>query len=540
MQDNSICKNCSKEIPKSSTFCPYCGTKQEKQIVCPKCGNVCGSEFSFCVSCGHNIKADPNVKAPSVQSASSYAKPQPKEVSPLAKKMLGISKCSILVIFAILIMVFSFIPSIKIDGEKSTPAIDDTKFSPFQLIVLMFDATKNYSADEVKDTKVYEDYEDTIKEIGGLSSLYKSDKKLINKYFYLNLRVNTMYANESASINIDKSDFIYAGISAILMLIASTALLVFAVLSFINKLLGSDKFARITNILFSITFGISLTYILALNQIASKTVVITGTIIASAVLAGCGVLSLVAFTSIERKTPIRGLIKSGVSVLAVLVLFVGLLLPVMSTKVKAPVYGDSKSKNISYNVKPTFYSDMSATKEQRDNLKEITDTYSKAEKKDLLQSNIDIYKMFTKKNIEDGHADTISQSILFLFVTIYGTRVENYLQFTYIYYMLAALVLTAFLAFNSDSVFTGKESKAKKILLSLALIFTVLILASGIISVILVAVSANHYSFDKIFHAYLSVGSIMPVIIAIALLVFTTVFKVRNKKSFEVPENNIY
>lgn len=79
------CPNCGNEVPYSSAFCNYCGTKMperrkeevipEGSMICKKCGNALYEGFKFCTFCGNPVEApvvmdppverrvDPSVKA---------------------------------------------------------------------------------------------------------------------------------------------------------------------------------------------------------------------------------------------------------------------------------------------------------------------------------------------------------------------------------------------------------------------------------------------------------------------------------------------
>ena len=57
-----ICTNCKKEIDKSVTFCPVCGTKQEEivndeesSIICMQCGTKNSRLDKICKSCGGDL-----------------------------------------------------------------------------------------------------------------------------------------------------------------------------------------------------------------------------------------------------------------------------------------------------------------------------------------------------------------------------------------------------------------------------------------------------------------------------------------------------
>jgi formylglycine-generating enzyme required for sulfatase activity len=50
------CKNCDTEINKDVKFCPKCGAKVEKEIVCSGCGIKLATNVKFCPDCGTKIE----------------------------------------------------------------------------------------------------------------------------------------------------------------------------------------------------------------------------------------------------------------------------------------------------------------------------------------------------------------------------------------------------------------------------------------------------------------------------------------------------
>ena len=55
-----LCHNCDKVLPADSTFCPYCGAKQEASLTCPKCGSAVLEGALFCLKCGAHIAEEKN------------------------------------------------------------------------------------------------------------------------------------------------------------------------------------------------------------------------------------------------------------------------------------------------------------------------------------------------------------------------------------------------------------------------------------------------------------------------------------------------
>ena len=55
------CSKCGLQIPAESTFCQYCGAKNESADglhECPQCGMSIPEDSLFCQYCGVEIKAD--------------------------------------------------------------------------------------------------------------------------------------------------------------------------------------------------------------------------------------------------------------------------------------------------------------------------------------------------------------------------------------------------------------------------------------------------------------------------------------------------
>ena len=66
-RDSMNCRNCKKQIPDDSAFCPFCGEEVIPDNICPNCRRDLPDDSAFCPFCGEYIVLDSNKKKPSKQ-----------------------------------------------------------------------------------------------------------------------------------------------------------------------------------------------------------------------------------------------------------------------------------------------------------------------------------------------------------------------------------------------------------------------------------------------------------------------------------------
>lgn len=132
------CPKCDAEVGEEEIYCPQCGTRLDGKVNCPKCNAENDGTAAFCELCGAPLKALPVEKgrAPnpySVRSQGVYARsnaPAPVEKEPpkaapkkrricksLLSRALDITRASLIMAFALVMFIMSFMSVAKINTE---------------------------------------------------------------------------------------------------------------------------------------------------------------------------------------------------------------------------------------------------------------------------------------------------------------------------------------------------------------------------------------------------------------------------------------
>ena len=132
------CPKCDAEVGEEEIYCPQCGTRLDGKVNCPKCNAENDGTAAFCELCGAPLKALPVEKgrAPnpySVRSQGVYARsnaPAPVEKEPpkaapkkrricksLLSRALDITRAPLIMAFALVMFIMSFMSVAKINTE---------------------------------------------------------------------------------------------------------------------------------------------------------------------------------------------------------------------------------------------------------------------------------------------------------------------------------------------------------------------------------------------------------------------------------------
>lgn len=122
------CRNCGKKVKDDYDFCPNCGAKIVRELICPKCGTKNELDSSFCKKCGTRLTEEQlrEETKPTTTIAKTDEEPSSKPVSNAKTKKCNVLSyiamgCSMLCM--ILVLAFLFIPFLS---DKFLPCGDYT------------------------------------------------------------------------------------------------------------------------------------------------------------------------------------------------------------------------------------------------------------------------------------------------------------------------------------------------------------------------------------------------------------------------------
>lgn len=179
------CRNCKKQIPEDSVFCPFCGKDVIPDDVCPNCRHKLPDGSVFCPFCGSQVEncEDGNKKRDIIQDGFSQNKQPKRIVLPIVSSILG------LLVIALSIVSFNLNSdnaNLRSQIIKQQTEIDDL----------------NSEIEKTKDSynalkKTSNEYSSTIKNIKSFSNRsypgYSSDK------FYSTKSIVFMKRNQTLS-----------------------------------------------------------------------------------------------------------------------------------------------------------------------------------------------------------------------------------------------------------------------------------------------------------------------------------------------------
>ena len=108
------CCNCGAEF--EGLFCPRCGTKFEKEKVCPNCQAVVDGSVKFCNYCGHSFAEASTATA--ANKTMSTNKNISFSVWHMLAKVLPVTGRSALILFSLLLWAFFAAPFATMLGES--------------------------------------------------------------------------------------------------------------------------------------------------------------------------------------------------------------------------------------------------------------------------------------------------------------------------------------------------------------------------------------------------------------------------------------
>ncbi len=247
---NRFCSSCGTPLTEGVLFCSHCGKKIETQAPAPLVGEAPAAESLDVGQAVENI----------VQPIATPAVKKPKK-KPQVKKIAKIVRASILVALSLLMCIFAFLPifTYEIDLEDllgsfgGNASIDEDlewKVTPIDTIVFLTDSFHSETEEELEDSELYEDMEETEEALTEWISDYNEDDgidreghRLFRKLTYYSFRL--ILRSEESAFSVD---LLVCAILSLIYVLLGIALFVFSVLRLLGTVLpvrlGFEKTLR--------------------------------------------------------------------------------------------------------------------------------------------------------------------------------------------------------------------------------------------------------------------------------------------------------
>lgn len=524
-----VCRKCNFENNPESKFCARCGAKllppappkpqmpqmPKVEIIpgkCNKCGTQNDPDFAFCSRCGSKLGGKPKGQGFTFSGAALLGN----------MSLRDIIRNGVLLLLAILMTVFSFLPVFKYEvseeiGEEELSL--DFNFSAVDAVTLLLDSFKDEDEDiedaleELQDAYA-EDLEEATDDLDytdedDLEKIQKITIELTEKYAgkigFLTIR--SQYATEDYTTKL--RDFV-GGVAAILYIVAAVAFLAFAILNFVFALLGKKSF-----------FKLSVSLMCLLASIVPAISYAIGTMVGATGSIGLGgtLIMIFAFVGVAALLGERFIIdRCGVNVRAVIVraisaALVGVMLILSSSAIATVKVDDAKYKkgdniketDISIGLSTDEFNQMFDLSEEEIEAfpKKITTKVAKQMLEGVEDRAKNVFASYTKSQIEDGDADSAIYPIAQLLVVVSGGRdmapiLALASVVTFLMTLAAGLILwqTLFAIANGSS---GKKA------INIARIFNVIFAAATLVFAIMFILFAKS-SIDLVKAKDLSAG----------------------------------
>lgn len=522
MDNNTkFCSNCGKQIPADAQFCAVCGAPQAT------------------VQSAENISAE---EAPVAEAAP--VTENAEGVKAFDKKLLSkILSPLIVAAIALVMLITAFLPIVKVNAgtDEDAPVY---KVSALNTVTFMFDSFKSMSSEDIRDSKLYEKFEDQYENFyDEMKDLEAEDydsykelpgkiKNLYNKIFVTSTRMSLQSENYKTNLSL-----VVAGLAALLYVAASVAFFAFAVMNLLKAISANEEeekkeafdqkkmnklFLAIPMVLalafFSgkmafTTFGIS-EKLMSLSGAAVFTFIVVFLAFAAS-LALEIVFDVKKFVS-EVKEKLVKLIGVAVPLILSVVILIALSSPVLSASVSAKFGGRSSEKKMNIPLETSYFAGLRMTESEKENADEKFDSEDEA-KELAVKSLFSGFANYSVKDVKEGEANSKNAS----FVSNVSSYAGVY-KLNFVYGLVAVLYIVAF-ALAAYGVWCGLVAviNGEKEALSLAKV-NAAVVAVAIVVALVFAISVNGAvkGFGvKDYSIGLSFGAILTLLLALVAAV---------------------
>ena len=518
----------------SYKYCIFCGAPIAKEAVfCAECGKRQIAVDEAPVEQSQNI----HTEAPTSYQAPHTEAPKPKRKLasfPLAK----VIRNSVLLLVSLIMLVRAFCPLFTYNQELLYQEVE-VGYSASDGIILLFDSFANLDEEEIKETDLHERYKELYsknfwKIFRSEEELTDSEEKTMRQLVLLAKRLDVKADTFAPTASFYA--FTILSLVYILNAIALFAFALFNLLASLGRLGNSEKpMLKWTVRALSLTpvTMIATYYCLHFSQRASYDLsdnAINILALSLTAIISMLIIRIVLIKDSKVHTPIARSIASTLAVVVILLSFA----PIFTSAVTTLFDESSKESTATIYVKPNHFESYVFDDETRETLEEMYDTYTTEQKKSELSSWFDRFDNNTKKDVENGAADNINDTIL---VYLWGMKIPiETIELLPLISLLfiGALIGATLILWQNLSYFANNQYSTKIVILGKILSATFATLALTVSCIYLFVVQSLQ-------DTYLPAGydiSISGGVIFLALFAFGSIFCPHNVGP-RVTKNNI-
>jgi len=437
---------------------------------------------------------------------------------------------------ATVLFILSFMPIMQLETENEFIEDDiDVSFSAIDFFVFTADAAKDYEAEDIADSKLYEKIEelqeefeddfnddfdrDDIAEFDDFDDLPKEYQRRLEDIVFLLVRL----AFQSNAVELS-SRFILPAVSSALYVLVSFAFLVFAILNFLTSFnllkKASTLLSRFTLFFLAATpaavlFAYVVPYLCMGDRMYTS---MASALIAYLIIASIAVVLITAFSFVfkqhERKfnIPLRA-VSIALSVVVICMSF----LPVYTATIETIFDGKVKKSEVQIPVIVSAFADFAISEIEEDSIDSIF-YMDDDEKEEYFKVAFKAFGSYTKRDLANGYGDDVhTRYLVEIFSSNKSLAATKSVSLVPIAFMLTALLAGFVLALNLFCFMTGVPLK------KLALTGKILtaVFAAGALAcviVVLTGVVSALYCVPKGYSITIGVGSILLLVFAAANL----------------------
>ena len=414
--EQKFCIYCGKMMATEANFCPYCG---KRQPVCDTAAKEIETEAISVADETPTPVAEPIAAAP--------------EVSPAPKKERKFSittlvRNSVILIVAITMLVFAFLPIIKFEAEYAGVDIE-LKISPVNQVVLLFDSFLTLDDEDIEETRLYERSEEIIETlydegITSIDDISEEDKKLLSELSLIVMRLMVQHEDFSAPVV-----YYVSSVFAIIYILNAVALLILALLNLFAslKLIGGaeDKMYKWTTRALTLTPVLLMTafYCINISLGENLTPKMSGGAILTLILSSATILTAFVLRFVLNKSArTLRLIPRAIAITLSIVVICLAFAPALQTSIHTTFNGSEKAKTAEIAMGASFFTLYHVTDDVAEKLEDMIEYDNTKTKQEKLAAIFDRFEDLTRKESEGVLGISVNSELL---ITLIGSKTRG-------------------------------------------------------------------------------------------------------------------